>query len=276
MTKLTIGIVVYDDYDGVYFTLQSIRTYHKDILGRVEFVIINNNPSSAQGKAIKNLLQHITEPVIYLEYTKHNSPFLKGKIFELAETDYVLVIDSHVLLEADTIKKLLEFYDSGRDNGNLLHGPLVYDSMNFISTHFDLKVWGSHMWGIWSTDQRAFDKDSGPFEIEAMGMGLFSCRKDSWLGFNPKFRGFGGEEGYIHEKYRKNGKRVICLPFLRWVHRFERPNGPPYPLSFNDRFRNYMIGFQELGKDTQEVVNQFKDIVPINYIKEVQKELNIT
>jgi hypothetical protein len=49
--------------------------------------------------------------------------------------------------------------------------------------------------------------------IPAQGMGVFACRKNNWLGFNPKFRGFGGEEGYIHEKYRKNGKQVICLPF---------------------------------------------------------------
>jgi hypothetical protein len=58
------------------------------------------------------------------------------------------------------------------------------------------------------------------FEIPAMGLGLFSMRKDAWPGFNPLFRGFGGEEGYIHEKVRRLGGKAICLPALRWIHRF--------------------------------------------------------
>src|SRR5689334_17254283 len=39
--KLTVGMATYDDYDGVYFTLQAIRLYHPEILADVEFVIIN-------------------------------------------------------------------------------------------------------------------------------------------------------------------------------------------------------------------------------------------
>ena len=51
MGKLTIGLTVYDDYDGAYFTLQSLRMHHKEVADRLEFVIINNNPNSKQGKA---------------------------------------------------------------------------------------------------------------------------------------------------------------------------------------------------------------------------------
>jgi hypothetical protein len=39
----------------------------------------------------------------------------------------------------------------------------------------------------------------------------------------------------------------FCLPFLRWVHRFARPNGVPYQLQLWDKVRNYVIGHQELG-----------------------------
>ena len=144
-----------------------------------------------------------------------------------------------------------------------------------ISTHFDLSKWGSHMWGSWALDPRGLDPSNKPFEIDAMGMGLFSCRKDSWLGFNPKFRGFGGEEGYIHKKYKMNGKKTLCLPFMRWLHRFERPDGVPYHNDLKDRFRNYMIGFQETKQDTNIVVEQFKDVIPMSYIHEIKKELNI-
>ena len=83
------------------------------------------------------------------------------------------------------------------------------------------------------------------------GMGLFACRKDAWPGFNPLFRGFGAEEGYIHEKVRQGGGRTLCLPFLRWMHRFNRPLGAPYPNIWEDRIRNYYIGWRELGLPTE-------------------------
>ena len=275
MSKLTVGICVYDDYDGAYFTLQSIRFHNRDIIDRLEFVIINNNPKSEKGKALHTLTDWIKEPVTYVEVTEYTSPFLKGKVFELANTDYVLVMDCHVLLATGCLKKLLNFYDKGLDKGNLLSGPLVYDDFENISTHFDLSKWGSHMWGSWALDPRGLDPNNKPFEIDAMGMGLFSCRKDSWLGFNPKFRGFGGEEGYIHKKYKMNGKKTLCLPFMRWLHRFERPDGVPYHNDLKDRFRNYMIGFQETKQDTNIVVEQFKDVIPMSYIQEVKKELKL-
>ena len=275
MNKITIGTCVYDDYDGVYFTIQAIRLNNPDLLDRIEFVIINNNPKSSQGSEIPKLIQQLDEPITYLEFSRYNSPFLKGKVFDLAVTEYVLVLDCHVLLEPGALKKLLDFYDEGKDEGNLLQGPLLYDDLQNISTHFDLSKWGSDMWGAWDTDKRGLEKDAEPFEIPAQGMGLFSCRRDSWLGFNDKFRGFGGEEGYIHCKYRNAGKKTLCLPFLRWLHRFNRPDGPKFKPSLSDRFRNYMIGFKEIGRDTNEVIKNFRGRVPDKYIEQIKQELHI-
>jgi len=278
VSKLTIGICVYDDYDGAFFTLQSLRMYHTEVMDRVEFVVINNNPTSEHGKALKNMFDNITEPKTYLEFTNYNSPFIKGKIFDIAETEYVLVMDSHVLLEPGSLKQLLDYYDKGHDKGNLLQGPLLYDDLSNVSTHFNFnsKKWSGYMWGAWATDKRGTKSNSKPFTIPGNGMGLFSCRKDAWLGFNKKMRGFGGEEGYIHEKYKLEGKETICLPFLRWNHRFAKPSGTPYTLDINERFRNYMIAFQEVNKDTQEVIDNFKSAVSLNYINKVKEELNIT
>src|SRR5919197_369876 len=112
--------------------------------------------------------------------------------------------------------RLYAFYRDNPDCEDLLQGPLVYDDLENISTHFD-PVWRGQMWGIWATDPRGRDPDGEPFEIPMQGMGAFSCRKSAWLGFNPRFRGFGGEEGYIHEKFRQAGRRTLCLPWLRWT-----------------------------------------------------------
>lgn len=270
MRKLTIGMATHDDYDGLYFSIQAIRTFHKEILDDIEFVIIDNNPSSAHGDCIRKFINWIQEPVQYLPFTKFQSTTVKNKIFELADTPYVLSIDSHVLLEAGSIKKLIDFYDSGEDNGNLIQGPLIYDDMLSVSTHFDHQ-WSSHMWGTWGTDKRGIDPNGDPFEIPSQGMGMFSCRKDSWLGYNKEFRGFGGEEGYIHEKYRQHGKKAICLPFLRWIHRFDRPNGVSYPNDLKQRYINYLIGFNELHLDTKELKEHFKDVLSAKEIKELDK-----
>jgi hypothetical protein len=272
MKKLTIGLATYDDYNGVYFTIQSIRMFHPEVLNDIEFVIIDNNPDSAHGKETKKFTSSITQPVQYIPFTEYRSSFVKGKIFDYVRTPYVLGIDGHILLEPGSIKKLIDFYDQGKDEGNFLQGPLIYDDLKHVSTHFDL-IWRGQMWGIWATDQKGINKDNPPFEIPAQGMGLYSCRKDNWLGFNPLFRGFGGEEGYIHEKYRQVGKKTLCLPFLRWMHRFGRPDGVKYPLSLEHKIRNYFIGHIELKLNVQPIYDHFKEFTTLERIEAIHKDV---
>ena len=256
MKKLTIGMVTYDDYSGVYFSIQSIRLYHKEVLNEIEFIVIDNNPSGSHGKLLEKFCNSIPE-CRYIPFNEYKSTSIRSKIFDFSNTPYVLVMDCHVMLEQGSLRSLIDFYDSKKDDGNLLQGPLYIDSLKTVFTHFDLK-WKNHMWGTWGTDSRGNDIYSEPFEIECQGLGVFSCRKDSWLGFHPKFIGFGGEEGYIHKKYKKYGKKTLCLPFLRWVHRFGRPDGVPYPIYTEHRVKNYILGFRELGLDTQEIYDHFK------------------
>ena len=61
-----------------------------------------------------------------------------------------------------------------------------------------------HVWH-WGDDPRGADPTAPGFDIPMHGLGLFACRRAAWPGFHPKFRGFGGEEGYIHEKFRQCG-----------------------------------------------------------------------
>jgi hypothetical protein len=258
MRKLTIGMVTYDDFHGVYFSIQAIRAYHKEILDDVEFIVIDNNPSGSHGEAVKGFCGWIKEPHKYIPFTEYKSTAIRSKIFEQAKTPYVLVMDCHVMFEQGSLKKLIDFYDSGKDNGNLLQGPMVYDDFINLSTHFDLS-WRGQMWGTWGTDERGKDPSGEPFEIPAQGLGVFSCRRNSWLGFNPNFRGFGGEEGYIHLKYKKAGKKTLCLPFLRWIHRFGRPDGVKYPLLMELKVKNYVMGFNEIGLDTIHIYDHFKE-----------------
>lgn len=309
--KLTVGLAHFNDYDGVYFSIQALRMYHD--INDVEIVVIDNSPATVAGKAVSKFVDSISS-ARYVPYEEKIGPAnAKDRIFREAQTEFVLCMDCHVLLVPGAVKRLIDWYEFNRDNKDLLTGPLIYDNLRDISTHFDL-VWRDNMLGIWSRawmckcgryfsipiwngeiiihdlmysdisrtqcpcgliypkipytgHEPAFynigckplgcNYNDPAFEIPAHGMGLFSCRRDAWLGFNSEFRGFGGEEGYIHAKYRKAGHKCLNLPFLGWSHRFLRPNGVAYPLNYWDRIRNYVIGRQELGMGIEDIRDHF-------------------
>ena len=95
------------------------------------------------------------------------------------------------------------------------------------------------------------------YDIPAQGLGMFSAMRDSWLGFNRHFLEFGGEEGYIHEKYRKAGRRCLMFPSLGWWHRFGRPEGARYRFTMQGKVRNYVLGFSELGLPLDGIRDHF-------------------
>jgi hypothetical protein len=41
------------------------------------------------------------------------------------------------------------------------------------------------------------------------------------------------------------------------MHRFGRPFGPPYPLTYEDRIWNYLVGFRELDLSTRDMEEHF-------------------
>ncbi len=259
MRKLTIGMVVYDDWEGFYFTVQLLRVFHDEVMNMVEFVIINTNPSSLKGKEVSKFIKDgfIQEPVTYVEMDNSLGAFTKSKIFDLAKTDYVLVTDCHVIFGKNSIKELIGFFDAGLDRGGLVQGPLIYDDLKHVSTHLR-PTWGSGMLGQWEYDKRF--KTENYFEIPAHGMGTFACRKDSWLGFNKNHKGFGGEEYYIHEKFKQANKKTLCLNSLKWIHRFRRAEKLPYSASNENKFKNQVRGFLELDKPVFEIIEHFKSL----------------
>ena len=270
---LTIGSLVYDDFDGIFFSYQSLRLNNQDILPALDLVVVDNNPHSAEGKATKDFCNSAS--IRYEECTDGRSTSLRNRIFESAEAPYVVCMDPHVLFEPQTIKLLAAFYQSNPETKDLIQGPLIVDRVvgHDPMTHMD-PVWRDHMWGVWGLDPRGAKPDMPAFEIPMQGLGCFSAKKDEWLGFNDKFIGFGGEEGYIHEKYRQAERTTWCLPFFRWLHRFPRPRGVPYPLRLEHRIHNYFVGFQELGLDIQPIIDHFKEVSPGSDPEAVLRDLD--
>lgn len=248
---LTIGMATYKDFEGVWATVQSLKFYHN--LEDCDLLVIDNYGCDLTKElCVKANIRYIRNK----EVTGTAAP--RELLFKEATGEFVMCLDSHVMLERDALDLLKSHLLSNRRTDDLYHGPLLHDDLVTISTDFN-DEWRQQMWGTWNTDQRGYQSE--PFEIWGSGLGLFVARRESWLGFNEHFRGFGGEEGYIHEKYRKAGRKVMCLPWLIWHHRFGRTHGTGYPLSNHDKFRNYLIGHHELGLDPSRMMANFRDVL---------------
>jgi hypothetical protein len=305
---LTIGMATHSDFYGVWQTLTDLRLDFMDIMPDIELVVIDNAPDRREGshsRSVQNYLAHVAEGIgidwqgikihasgaaridqghpslfdrhpagmQYAAYTAQGTSQSRNLIFEKASAPYVLVMDCHVKLWPGSLQRLIRYFDD-HDDGDLLQGPLIYDNFQTYHNQMD-DIYRGNMRGIWGLDERSFHIDADPFDIPAQGLGVFACRKDKWLGFNKNFRGFGGEEYYIHEKFRAAGKRTLCLPFLRWVHRFDRPGGTGYINDLRHRVRNYLIGHKELGMPLNRVRSYFRDGKPEDPDHEDAKRIRI-
>jgi len=318
MPKLTIGMAHFEDFHGVYFTIQSLRLHHAEAMKDVEFVIVDNSPDSVHGKQVEQVVRgwaHIGNAgakYIPMKSPAGTSP-ARNRIFEEASGDAVLAMDCHVMFPANTISRLIQFYDDNPKTNDIYTGPLIYDTLNNMTTHFN-DEWRGEMWGTWGSAwtnksgnyfsiinennkckfialamgqipvskcgdmefpknldwaghervlieqgfvRAGMNVDDEPFKITGQGLGVFSCRKDAWLGFNKDARGFGGEELYIHEKFRQEGHEAYLLPFLVWLHRFGRPEGVKYSLTRYGKVRNYVLEFNELGRSLDPIHEHF-------------------
>lgn len=254
--SLTIGMAAYEDPAGVYFTCQSIRLHGAAELHQLgipwQLLIVDNSPKPQ----LADLAAKLVATYVHMPSPTGTAP-PRNRVFREAICSHVLCVDSHILLRTGALLALGKHLQANPESRDLLQGPLLYDSLDRLGTHFK-PVWNDFMYGQWDSDKRV--ADGKPFEIPMQGLGLFACRRDAWPGFHPDFRGFGGEEGYIHGKFRQAGAKTLCLPDLQWVHLFRKPgDAPPYPASLEQRAANYFIGWHDLGWDTSAIRNHFAE-----------------
>jgi hypothetical protein len=255
--KLTVGMATYDDFDGTFFTVEAIRMYHPEIADDIAFILLDNHPEGVAAENLKRLERKVPG-YRYVPFRGYRGTAVRDLIFREATSETVVCVDSHVLLRPGALSAIVAHLDEHPDD--FVHGPLAYEDGTTYASHFEPE-WREGMYGTWALDDRADDPTNPAFEIEMSGLGLFACRRDRWPGLNPRFRGFGAEEGYLHEKVRRAGGRVVCLPAAGYLHRFGRPAGPLYSNAWDDRVRNYMIGWNELGLDDSSIEKQFVELL---------------
>jgi hypothetical protein len=254
-------MATYGDFDGVWFTIQAIRMYHREVLDGLSFVVIDNDPKAATATALRDLGSWVPR-YRYVPFGGYSGTAVRDLIFRETDADIVCCVDSHVLLSPGALEALRDWFDEHPDSLDLLQGPLLHDDLDPAKavTHLE-PTWGAGMFGQWGRDKRLDIADCAPFEIAMQGLGVFACLRSAWPGLNPRLRGFGAEEGYLHETFRRRGGRVLCHPRLSWVHRFSRPLGIAYPNRWEDRVRNYLVAWGELGWDVAPMEAHFLELL---------------
>ena len=257
---MCVGMATYDDFEGVWSTIQAMRMGHPEALDRISFLVLDNHPEGPDAEHLKGLDERIPN-LRYVPFRGFRSTAVRDLIFREADADIVLCVDCHVLLRPGALAAVLDWFDQNPQSCDLIQGLLLGDDLEGVyGTHFG-PSWGAGMFGQWENDERGSDPSGDPFEIEMNGLGVFACRREAWPGLNPLFRGFGGEEGYLQQKFRRAGGRVLCHPALGWAHRFSRPKGIPYANTWNDRVRNYLVGWGELGWDVSAIPTHFRELL---------------
>jgi hypothetical protein len=83
--RLTIGMATYNDYDGVYFTVQSIRMNNPELNGALEFVVIDNDPGGPCSKALSQLGNWI-DGYRYVPRGEWSGTAIRNAVFEEASS----------------------------------------------------------------------------------------------------------------------------------------------------------------------------------------------
>src|SRR5690554_5345184 len=119
MPALTIGMATYNDFEGVYFTVQALRMYQD--LADTELLVVDNYGCDHTKGFIENWVKarfvRATEVV--------GTAAAKNIVLQEARGDAVLCLDSHIQLAPNAIARLKTYYREHPDCNDLLQGPLV-------------------------------------------------------------------------------------------------------------------------------------------------------
>jgi glycosyltransferase involved in cell wall biosynthesis len=261
---LTIGMAAFNDDQGVWWTLSAIRAYHVELSrDDVELLVIDDAPVSS--KELVAVCGHTKTR--YVHKPKGKGPaHAKNSIWEEARGSHVLMIDCHVLLGPGSVDYLVSAAEAKASRRDMWVGPLRSEGGHLVATELLPELRGD-FFGVWHVGPHE------PHEVHAHGSAYAFMARAEWPGFSNDFRGFAGEEIYIHDRVRRNGGKVMYHPRLEWVHRFPRFGPVTYPLTLNDKLRNYCIAAYEMGWNVGQMREYFGRKLPTDQSSAVEAEL---
>ena len=156
---ISIGMAHFDDFHGLYFSIQSLRLHHPEIMRGAELVVIDNSPHTEHGRVVKSFVTGLASGTELrgVKYVTHEAntgtSATRNMVFEQASGEAVVCMDCHVLFPPGALQALLDYYTAHPKTRNILSGPLVYDGLQHITTHFN-DEWRGEMWGTWGAAWR--------------------------------------------------------------------------------------------------------------------------
>lgn len=245
---LSVVMATHSDPKGVLWTLTNLK---KEMVAMkleddVELLVVDNDPGGIDGTRNLNNCNKVNAKYIQL-VTPVGTSQPRDLAIRSARGKWVLCVDCHVQLGVGVLAQLVNWCKR-TDSDDLFHGVLYAENWKDITWTHWLPAWGDNAMlgkqaGLKPEELR--EKDGLP--IWGAGLGLFLVMREKWLGFHPTFEAFGGEEGYIHEKYRKAGRQVRLLTWLAWWHEFRDQSEPiKYPTHWGSRCWNYLQSYAEV------------------------------
>ena len=89
----------YDDFNGVYFSIQALQLYHAEAMRDVEVLVVDNRPDSPDGRQVRDFVTSWVAGGRYVAAAETVGTAVAEEIlFREAAGQAVLCIDSHVLV----------------------------------------------------------------------------------------------------------------------------------------------------------------------------------
>ena len=250
-------MATYDDYDGVYFSVQAIRLYHPEVTDRTEILVLDNHPSGPCAKPLKDLERQVAG-YRYVPYERIHGNWVRDLLFREANAEFVLCMDSHVLFRPGALARLVEYLEGQPGPSDLWQGPLMGDNLKPFATHFD-PVWrdrdvrrvgdgparsGPGRTRVRDPDARARGVRVPPGRVA--GLQSPAAAGSAWKKAISTRRSDGRAAG--HSACRSSAGRTVSIG----------RSGTRYPVSVEDRVRNYLLTHDELGLDPGAAIAHFE------------------
>jgi len=150
--RITIGLATFNDWEGVWATVQSVFLHNDwDSPNDVEVIIVDTSPpGSEHRRLVQGLSAQHGGRVKYLSLEGVVGTTLpRDTIFQHASAPTVVVMDCHVMCPPNTLKRAMEWFEANPDTPHLYHGPMFYDSLTNYAVQVSDQFRG-HMWGTWA------------------------------------------------------------------------------------------------------------------------------
>ncbi|MCS7159476.1 MAG: glycosyltransferase [Gemmatales bacterium] len=148
--SLTIACTSYRDTMGVFFTMMSLAQLVLPRLNtkwQIELAVADNDPNNPHTNPVALLCRDMGIRYIIANQVVGTS-FPRNAAIRESRSDYVMVLDSHVLIDEKGLSALLRYLEENHPCDDLLHGPIVSPNGNKNDVY--VPVWRNEMFGIWS------------------------------------------------------------------------------------------------------------------------------